>query len=268
MAKQPLDAELEERAVAALLPYLPIAAILERYRLGKGNEITSGKLASPESSAALAANTFGFFINRASELPPLPGWKGSWRPVSVLPEVEARFPWRGGLHPWLDALIETDDCLIGVESKRYEPFRTRAKDNKEPFSGAYRRDVWGKHMAPYEWLRDRLSKQPLLFERLDAAQLVKHAFGLRTQAHLRRKAAVLAYAHAEPKAWPPPNGRQISAEARAQHDEEVRWFARMIAGAEVGFMAFTYRRLLEAFSASGSSDVRQHSAKIRERFDC
>ena len=50
MTKRPLDAEIEGGAVAALLPHLPIAAILERYRVAKGNEIASAKFASPESS--------------------------------------------------------------------------------------------------------------------------------------------------------------------------------------------------------------------------
>ena len=41
-----------------------------------GNEIATGKFDSPESSAALAANAFGFFLQRASDLPALPGcWK-------------------------------------------------------------------------------------------------------------------------------------------------------------------------------------------------
>lgn len=34
-----------------------------------------------------------------------------------------RFPWAGGRHPWLDAAVETERYLIGVESKRFEPFR-------------------------------------------------------------------------------------------------------------------------------------------------
>jgi restriction endonuclease-like protein len=268
MTKRPLDQEIEERAVAALLPHLPIAAILERYRRAKRNEIASGKLASLESSAALAANTFGFFINRPADLPPLPGWENPWRPASVLPEAEVRFPWRGGLHPWLDALIETDEFLIGVESKRYEPFRTRANDGKPPFSDAYWRDKFGQRMGPYQWLRDGLGNRPSLFKRLDAVQLVKHAFGLRTQAHARGKAPVLAYAYAEPKAWPPPTVNPISDDARTQHAEEVRWFARMVGGAEVRFMSFTYVELLATFASAPSQGVRDHAKLVCGRFDC
>lgn len=260
--------EQEAKAAKALLSHLPMPEVLARYRRAKGNEIASGKFSSPESSAALAANTFGYFLTRPSDMSPLPGWTDDWNVKSVLLEAEVRFPWRGGLHPWLDAVIETDKHFVGVESKRYEPFRPHRNDGKPPFSAAYGRPVWGQRMQPYEWLRDGLAKQRSLFEHLDAVQLVKHAFGLRTQGHARGKAPVLAYAYAEPTAWPLPGGKAIPALDRAHHAEEVRWFARMAAGAEVRFIAFTYRDLLDAFAASALKDVREHGAIIRERFDC
>jgi hypothetical protein len=40
------------------------------------------------------------------------------------------------------------------------------------------------------------------------------------------------------------------------------------ARAEVRFIAFTHRHLLDTFSASALHDVRDHAAKICERFDC
>jgi hypothetical protein len=66
------------------------------------------------------------FMMRPSDLQPFPGgeawgWPASW----VNLEQVVRFPWAGGYHPCLDALIETRSALIGVESKRYEPFRAK-----------------------------------------------------------------------------------------------------------------------------------------------
>jgi hypothetical protein len=55
----------------AFLPYLPIAAIRAAYAAGRGDELGSGKMESAESSAALVANTFGLFLDRAADLPPL-----------------------------------------------------------------------------------------------------------------------------------------------------------------------------------------------------
>ena len=54
------------------LPGIAGEEIEKIFKAAPGNEIESGKLDSPESSAALAANTFGFFLNRAWDLPLLP----------------------------------------------------------------------------------------------------------------------------------------------------------------------------------------------------
>lgn len=64
-----------------------------------GNEVRSGKLASLESFAALAVNTFGWFIERPERLPPIPGLYSPWPPIVVEVEYCARFPWAGGRHP-------------------------------------------------------------------------------------------------------------------------------------------------------------------------
>ena len=67
------------------LPGVPGRQIEEIYNSAPGNEIASGKFDSPESSAALAANTFGFFLNRVGDLPPLPGCEEvEWPATSCL----------------------------------------------------------------------------------------------------------------------------------------------------------------------------------------
>ena len=64
MAKTRETTELLNKARSALLEQLPVDAILACYRRAKGNEIASGKFTNPESSGALVANTFGYFISR------------------------------------------------------------------------------------------------------------------------------------------------------------------------------------------------------------
>ena len=56
----------------SFLPGVPVEYVLARLRKAGGNEVGSGKLASLESSAALAVNTFGWFHERADRLPLLP----------------------------------------------------------------------------------------------------------------------------------------------------------------------------------------------------
>lgn len=47
-----------------------------------GNEIASGKFASSESSAAVAANGFGWFLTRPGDLPAFPGLDDLERPAT------------------------------------------------------------------------------------------------------------------------------------------------------------------------------------------
>ena len=133
---------------------------------------------------------------------PIPGFEKWGRPVEpVRLEGEVRFPWRGGMHPWPDALIGTEAALIAVESKRFEPFLEKPKVE---FSDAFWRDVWGAEMGHYQAVRDALRGGKLVFRHLNAAQLVKHAFGLRTTAHKyeQPKHPVLVYVYAEPAKAP------------------------------------------------------------------
>ena len=56
-----------------LMPHLPADLILAQLSRSPGNEVKSGKFDSAESSSALVANGFGWFLERPAELPPLPG---------------------------------------------------------------------------------------------------------------------------------------------------------------------------------------------------
>lgn len=248
-------------ARAALLDHLPKEMILARYELAGGKEISSGKFANPESSAALAANAFGLFLEVPGLLS-LPGMPLSASHVTL--EAEMRFPWNRGRHPWLDAAVETPTHLIGIESKRYEPFR----DSKAAhFSDAYFQPVWGDAMQGFERMRDALAEGDIRFVTLDAAQLVKHAFGLRTQALARGKRAVLIYLYAEPKAYP--DGRGLAPDLVARHRSEVEAFSAAVTdpSCDVGFVAFSYAILLAEWARHGDQAVRSHSVRMRERFD-
>ena len=142
------------------LPGLPVGHILGRLEAAGGNEIGSGKLANPQSSAALAVNAFGWFIERPNDLPPLPGTGAMGTPERVEVEYCTRFPWSGGRHPWLDAVVITPTHLIGVESKRFEPFRgtktvslSAAYDQPVPPGGTSPPGASAESPAPGEFAR-------------------------------------------------------------------------------------------------------------------
>ena len=258
------DPEALVRARAALLDHLPKELILGSYEQAGGKEVLSGKFANLESSAALAANAFGLFLDQphlfSLDHPPIAA--GSAITVSL--EAQMRFPWGGGFHPWLDAAVETKDGLIGIESKRYEPFR----DTKSvSFSEAYSRPVWGTAMRPFEEMRDALASGHKRFDFLDAAQLIKHAFGLRTQGARRGKSATLLYLYAEPKAYP--DGRTVPTEEIAKHRMELASFAQAVSDPipEVRFESMCYAELLSHWKSSHSNAVQNHAIALSARFD-
>lgn len=241
------------------LPGVDAVHVIERLRKAGGGEIESGKFLSPESSAALAVNTFGWFVHRPALLPPFPSLPFETAPFAVDVEYCARFPWSGGRHPWLDAIIETPTKLIGVESKRYEPFRDRKSAS---LSEAYDRPVWGEAMQPYEDMRDRLRREPRCFRYLDAAQLVKHAFGLVTEGTRKRKPAALVYLYAEPQVLA---GKAIPSDVLAAHRDEISEFAAAVDGAAVEFHAASYREWLATWQAA-SQAVAAHGQAVASLF--
>lgn len=220
------------------LPGVPAAHVLAQLAKAGGKEIESGKLSSRESSAALAVNCFGWFTERPRQLPSLPGLENAGVAEWVEVEFCARFPWAGGRHPWLDAVVQTETTFIGIESKRFEPFR----DVKiVRLSKAYDQPKWGDNMKGYERMRDGLRSGSETFVHLDAAQLVKHAFGLVTEGGRRKRNPVLFYLFAEPAVR---NGHPITSDDLAQHRHEIARFAEFVAGDEVAFHSASYREWL------------------------
>jgi hypothetical protein len=153
--------------------------------------------------------------------------------------------------------------LIGVESKRYEPFRTKAEAE---MSDAYWRPVWGDKMKGYQSCRDSTRVAAKQFARLDVAQLVKHAFGLRTavQDIWKGKTPVLFYLYAEPEHWP--DGRSVSLNDRMQHRDELKAFSDIVAGDEVSFRFCSYNQLLAAWSSQSDLLIAAHASAVTGRF--
>ncbi len=241
------------------LPDLPVEGILECLKRSPGNELNSGKFDSPDSSAALVANAFGWFLNRAADLPPLPGVPAGV-PTSVTLEAEMRFPWTGGRHPWLDVGIETDTTLIGVESKRYEPFRPGKASG---FSEVYDRPVWGEKMAGFTKVRDALVAGDVEYDALDAVQLIKHAYGIYTRSEKRAMGAVLVYLYAEPATWMS-SGRPVDAKRVAVHRREVNDFSKRVLGDSVVFVPLRWVDLLGQWAKIPA--LQAHVGAIRDRF--
>lgn len=240
------------------LPGVPADAVLAALGRSPGNELASGKFDSPESSAALAVNAFGWFLDRPRSMLPLPGVPMGL-PEALEIEVELRFPWSGGRHPWLDAVITTPTTLVGIESKRYEPFRPGKASS---FSEAYDSRDWGRGMARFTAMRLALTEGRQNYRCLDAVQLVKHAYGLRTQSVKRGLGAVLVYLHAAPPTWA--SGKPVSRDAIARHQAEITDFSRAVKGDDATFIALRWADLLADWAKAPA--MAAHAAAIKDRF--
>lgn len=240
------------------LPGVPTDAVLAALARSPGNELASGKFASPDSSSALAVNAFGWFLQQPRKLPPLPGVPMGL-PATVEIEAEMRFPWTGGRHPWLDAAITTATTLVGVESKRYEPFRPA---KASAFAEAYDSRDWGSGMARFTAMRRALTEGRQTYRHLDAVQLVKHAYGLRTQGMKRARGAVLVYLHAAPASWA--SGKPVSPEDIARHQAEIADFARAVKGDDVTFVSLRWADLLADWARTPG--LATHAAAVTGRF--
>lgn len=237
-----------------LLPGIQEDLVRAGFARAGGDELRSGKFANPQSSAALAANAFGWFLERPGLLPPFPGLEDlDWPARTIAIERQMRFPWRGGRHPWLDAAVETDKHLIGVESKRYEPFRDR---KVAKLSDAYDRDVLGEGMQGWRAIRDTLRRTPRHYRHLDAAQLIKHAFGLVTEGRRVGKIPVLLYLYAEPADAPGPT------DAFAAHCAEIADLSPHVRGDRVRFAACSWSDWLSRFGGAAEG----HAARVIDRF--
>ena len=248
------------------LPGVPGPDIERILDAAPGKELET-KFDRPTSSAALAVNAFGFFLHRPADLPPLPGLeRAGWPARSLALERTIRFPWTGGSHPVPDCLVATGAALVGIECKRFEPFRD---SDYTGFTRTFWERRWGDRMVGYQHVRDLLRGNKDLYASLDAAQLVKHALALRTAVQSGKEyhglAPILLYVYAEPDVWPG-TGRQVHDDAKARHREEIASFANHVGGAEVAFSACSYRQLLDAWRRGPDQGIARHAAAVIDRF--
>ena len=237
----------------SFLPGVPAEAVLAA--LGR---LPGSDLDSPDSSSALVANTFGWFLDRPRLLLPFPGVPMGL-PEAVDLGVEMQLPMRGTRHPRLDVVVTTPTTLVGIVSKRYQPFRpAKVTAFTEPFDA---RD-WGPGMARYGALRKALATGQQSFHHLDAVTLVKQAYALRTQSLKRARGAVLVYLHAAPSHWA--SGKPVDPKSITRHQTEITAFARAVKGDDVTFVSLRWVDLLTQWSQTPA--VAAHGTAVRGWF--
>ena len=217
-----------------LIEGLTLADCEADLRQGDGNEL-EGKFRAAHSSCALAVNTFAPFKSEPATLS-LPG-EGDFTRLSF----ERKCP-HGlrGKSPNLDVLAEGPSRVVAIESKCLEHLTAHVAE----FSPRYEAGIVDeRRQSPWFAEMLRLNRKPSTYCWLNAAQLVKHAFGL---AHtFTGRPVTLLYLF-----WEPSNPEEFP--SFAEHRAEVERFAASIAGGTPGFMAMSYPELWSSWSARPS----------------
>lgn len=97
----------------------------------------------------------------------------------------------------------------------------------------------------------------MAYRHLDAAQLVKHSYGLATEARRINKQPALLYLFAEPTKEP-----QVDEDAIGRHRAEIQEFTTAVAGADVAFYSCSWREWLATFP----KDQKAHADRVMARF--
>ena len=222
---------------------MPITVIADDFGSGAGRELDK-KLCAAHSSAALVINTFGRWRTEPESL----RIAGVSRFHNI--QFEMTFPTGlGGTPPHLD-LFADGDSIVAVESKC-----TEWMDSKLAlFSDSYDRllDCLGDSVW-FGVIRE-LRAKPDRYLFLDAAQLVKHAFGLLKRFASREIRLVYLY-------WEPANEHDWP-ECR-RHRGEAQELARMVANSTVRLIPMSYQELWEEWKLAGSPP---HLPLLKKRY--
>lgn len=204
----------------------------EDFAEGAGQEL-DGKMRAAYSSSALAVNCFARWRNDPSDLK-LAGQTGFSRL-----QFEAKCPTGlSGTPPHLDLLLRGRDTVLAVESKCTE----HLTDHAAEFSDAYRERITDDRRET-EWFREmeELRERPKKYRFLDAAQLIKHYFGVaRTYPN---ETVTLLYLF-----WEPANAEDVS--LFADHRREIEVFSEAVSGSPVSFVSQSYPELWDEWRGS------------------
>jgi len=234
-----------------LLPLVATDDFEADLQAGDGNELQT-KFRAAHSSSGLAVNCFAPFRNKIADLTlPVHG------PFEAL-RFERKCPTglRGGRAPNLDVLLSGADTVVGIESKLTE-YLAR---HRAAFSSAYAdqiRDDRREQGYFHEMLR--LVDAPDSYVWLDAAQLIKHAFGLARC--FRGRPVTLLYLYWEPAN--PDSGPELAA-----HRREIASFAERVAGSTPEFRAMSYPELWRTWEDAGPAAwLARHIDALRDRYE-
>lgn len=216
---------------------------------GAGNELHS-KFRAPHSSSALAVNCFAPFRRNCGDLD-IPGVPP---PRSLAFEVRCPCGLSRATPPNLDVLLETDLGAVVIESKLSEMFRSHGAG----FSRRYLTELPpASREGPWFAEMHRIFDLERPYAHLDAAQLIKHAFGLRHRSG--EPTPMLLYLY-----WEPVDGDVFDEIQR--HRAEVEEFGARVEGGTPAFAHMSYLDLWARWAETGQGWVRSHARALLARY--
>lgn len=218
---------------------------------GDGNELQT-KFRAVHSSSALAVNCFAPFRRRMEDL--ILPTEGLFQPLRF--EQKCPTGLRGGRAPNLDVLLKGPVSVVGIESKLTEYLAP----HRAVFSSAYAMQIRDER-CEQGYFREmlRLMDAPNSYVWLDAAQLIKHSFGLANT--FRDHPVTLLYLFWEPAN---PDFDQVFAD----HRQEIAEFAERVEGSIPAFKAMSYPELWASWQDARPADwLIAHLNELRSRYE-
>lgn len=231
-----------------LLPDVNQKDFIHELRAGAGEELKR-KFLAVHSSSALVVNCFAPFRERISDL------SLSGRLALSKLEFEKKCPTGlRGTPPHLDVMLYSNSEIIGIESGLTE----HLTDKEAKFSAAYDREIRDdRRNQGYFKEMHHLLKNPTYYSCLDAAQLIKHAFGLSNT--FKGRPVRLLYIYWEPLNWQ-------SHQVFARHRKEIEDFSNRVKGSSPTFSSISYPQLWETMSKGTPGWRHKHVQHLRERY--
>ena len=208
------------------------------------------------SSCGLALNAFGPWRVKPESLELL--GESNYRELRF--EVKLRIFPDGRRSPNLDVVLSDSERLTAVESKLTEHL---TGGQHAAFKPSYEEVISRAHES-WQTLYERLKRAPDAFNYLDAAQLVRHYLGIKTQtasggAHAGKR-PVLVYLY-----WEPSNAAEL--QPCRTHAEEIRDLATHVKDPDLSFRVLTYRELWDAWMIRSEPPwVAEHVKWLEDRY--
>lgn len=241
----------------------------EKYQNAKGHELLSAekeketnsysKMKSIISSSALVVNLFQYWQDNKKDILSLlkallPNYNyDTPSSTTITFEEELQIKGINGATPNLDVIIELEDEIIAIESKFAEPYRSHTYKN---LSTKYltNNKLW-EGLTKTQELAKKLENK---YTHLDAAQLIKHILGLKTDDKIsnKNKKITLLYLW-----YNVPNSEEAK-----KHEEEIDEFAKIVGEDNINFHHITYQKVISYLEENYKNEHEDYIDYLVERY--